>query len=204
MGHQREVLARTRLALVRVDHEVVRLAVVLRDEAPLHAGGEAGAATAAQARVLDELDQLVRVGRQRLAQRAVAVESLVRLPLPGVRRRPAPGEHRRELRQHRLRSGVPIRNPPWAGRSDRRRWVRARGPAMPCCSARRRPRRVASPATPSAIASGRSVGEPGQLQRHLLERAQPGAAARSGPLALLQLGHDVPSALSTSTLSKNS
>ena len=84
VGHQREVFARTRLTLVRVDHKVVRLVVVLGNEAPLHAGGEARTATAAQTRVLDELDQLVRVDRQRLTQRAVAVESLVRLALPGV------------------------------------------------------------------------------------------------------------------------
>ena len=71
--HQRQVLAGARLALVGVDHEVVRLAVVLRDEAPLHAGREAGAAAAAQARVLDQLDQVVRVRVQRLAQRGVAV-----------------------------------------------------------------------------------------------------------------------------------
>ena len=65
--HQRQVLAGARLALVGVDHEVVRLAVVLRDEAPLHAGREAGAATAAQAGVLDQRDQVVRVRRERLA-----------------------------------------------------------------------------------------------------------------------------------------
>ena len=59
--HQRQVLAGARLALVGVDDEVVRLAVVLRDEAPLHAGGEAGAAAAAQAGVLDQRDQVVRV-----------------------------------------------------------------------------------------------------------------------------------------------
>ena len=50
--HQRDVLAGARLGLVRVDHQVVRLAVALRQEAPLHAGREAGPAAAAQPRVL--------------------------------------------------------------------------------------------------------------------------------------------------------
>ena len=49
------VPAGARLALVGVDHDVVRLAVVLRDELPLHAGREAGAAAAAQAGVLDHV-----------------------------------------------------------------------------------------------------------------------------------------------------
>ena len=52
--HQRDVLAGARLGLVGVDDEVVRLAVALRDEAPLHAGREARAAAAAQAGVLDQ------------------------------------------------------------------------------------------------------------------------------------------------------
>ena len=49
-----------RLGLVAVDaHE--RLLAVLRQEAPLQPGGEARAAPAAKLRVLDELDDLVRV-----------------------------------------------------------------------------------------------------------------------------------------------
>ncbi len=101
--HQRQVLAGARLALVGVDHEVVRLAVVLRDEGPLHAGGEAGAAPAAQAGVLDQGDQVVGVGGQRLAQRGVAVQPLVGVDGVGVRGQPALGEHRRELGQGLLR-----------------------------------------------------------------------------------------------------
>jgi hypothetical protein len=97
--HQRQVLAGARLALVGVDHEVVRLAVVLRDEAPLHAGRESGAAAAAQPRVLDQLDQLVRVGRESLAQCGVAVEALVDVDLPRVGGQPALGEHRGQLLQ---------------------------------------------------------------------------------------------------------
>ena len=51
--HQRDVLAGARLGLVGVDHQVLRLRVVLRDEAPLHPGREARAAAAAQPGVLD-------------------------------------------------------------------------------------------------------------------------------------------------------
>jgi hypothetical protein len=100
--HQRQVFARAGLALVGVDDEVVRLGggvagLGLRDEAPLHAGREAGAAPAAQAGVLDELDQLVRLDGERLAQRGIAVEPLVDVHPPGVGREPALGEDRGEL-----------------------------------------------------------------------------------------------------------
>ena len=50
---ERDVLAGAGLRLVGVDDEVVRLAVALRDELPLHSGGEARAAAAAQTGVLD-------------------------------------------------------------------------------------------------------------------------------------------------------
>ena len=53
--HERDVLAGARLGLVGVDDQVVRLVAALRDEAPLHAGREAGAAAAAQLGVLDQL-----------------------------------------------------------------------------------------------------------------------------------------------------
>ena len=46
--HQRDVLAGARLRLVGVDDEVLRVRVVLGDEAPLHAGREARAAAAAE------------------------------------------------------------------------------------------------------------------------------------------------------------
>ena len=86
--HQRRVLAGARLALVGVHDEVVRLAVVLRDEAPLHAGGEAGAAAPAQARLLDHGDELVGVGAERLTQRAVPARALVGGERPGLGLRP--------------------------------------------------------------------------------------------------------------------
>ena len=46
---------------------------LLIDEAPLHAGREAGAAAAAQARRLDQVDERVRLHRQRLPQPFVAL-----------------------------------------------------------------------------------------------------------------------------------
>ena len=77
--HRRDVLAGARLALVGVDHEVLGLGAgpggPLRDEAPLHAGGEARAAAAAQAGVLDQLDQLVGMGRERVREGLVAARA---------------------------------------------------------------------------------------------------------------------------------
>ncbi len=54
----------------------------LRDEAPLHAGREARAAAAAQARVLDHGDQLVGRHGERLPEGGVALEALVGRELP--------------------------------------------------------------------------------------------------------------------------
>src|SRR4029453_11042567 len=79
--HRRDVLAGTRLALVGVDDQVLGLGTragrPLRDEAPLHAGGKARAAAAAQPGVLDQLDRVVGVRLERLAQRRVAIEALL-------------------------------------------------------------------------------------------------------------------------------
>ena len=63
----------------------------LRDEAPLHAGREARAAAAAQAGVLDQLDQLVGVRGSACAQRRVALELLVGVDAPGARRAASAG-----------------------------------------------------------------------------------------------------------------
>ena len=56
--HAQAVLEGARLALVGVDHQVHRLAGVARHKGPLHASGKARAAAAAQAGILDQLDQL--------------------------------------------------------------------------------------------------------------------------------------------------
>src|SRR5205085_11512090 len=61
------VLARAALALVAVDAQVDGRGALLRQEAPLHAGREAGAAAAAQVRRFHHLDQLLgRVAAERL------------------------------------------------------------------------------------------------------------------------------------------
>ncbi len=92
--HQRRVLAGTGLALIRVDDQIVRFAVALRDEAPLHAGGEASAATAPQTGVLDKPDDGVRTRLQRLAQRLVTIGAFVGGERPGLGSVPASGENR--------------------------------------------------------------------------------------------------------------
>ncbi len=90
--HQRGVLAGARLGLVGVDDEVLRLGVVLRDEGPLHAGREAGAAATAQAGVLDGGDDVVGRHRERLLERAVAAARLVGLQGPAALGVPVVGE----------------------------------------------------------------------------------------------------------------
>ena len=93
--HQRDVLAGARLGLVGVDDEVLRLRVVLRDEAPLHAGREAGAAAAAQAGVLDRRRRSSSGSMpERLLQGAVAAAVLVRREGPGRVGVPVVGEDR--------------------------------------------------------------------------------------------------------------
>src|SRR5215212_6448060 len=91
--HQRNVLAGARLGFVGVDHQVLGLGVVLRDEAPFHASGKAGTATATQARVLDHGHHVAGVHIQRLAQGAVPAAPLVVGELPGALVAPVLGEN---------------------------------------------------------------------------------------------------------------
>ena len=66
--HDVAIFEGARLALIGIADQVVR-PDVLGDEAPLDAGGEAGAAAPAQARALDHVDDLVRrIVFERLAQ----------------------------------------------------------------------------------------------------------------------------------------
>ena len=58
---QQAIFESARLAFVRVADEVFGLGVVFRDKAPLHAGGEPRAATAAQPGRFDFVDQLRRL-----------------------------------------------------------------------------------------------------------------------------------------------
>ena len=139
--HQRGVLAGARLGLVRVDHQVVRPAV-LGDEAPLHAGREARAAAAAQSGLLDRGDQVVRGGGQRLGQRPVAAGAAVALDRETVRLIPVGGEHggqRVGQRDAPLVAGL------LSGPSG------GCGAVQPCSLAMFSPTRLAGPATgPSA------------------------------------------------------
>src|SRR5690606_4718597 len=77
------VLGGARLGLVRVAQDVL-LAVVLRHEAPLQAGREARAAAAAQAGLLDHLDdrRALHLFLEDPAQRAVATRLQVVLVRP--------------------------------------------------------------------------------------------------------------------------
>ena len=78
IGHERgDVLAGARLGLVGVDHEVAGAAVGRRQEAPLQARRESGAAAADQAGVLDELGQLPRAVAPRLGQALVSAAGAV-------------------------------------------------------------------------------------------------------------------------------
>src|SRR5690606_32859693 len=71
--HEDVVLEGARLALVGVAADVLRLQRVLLHELPLHAGGEARPAAATQARLLDFLDDVVRLHAERLLQRLITV-----------------------------------------------------------------------------------------------------------------------------------
>ena len=82
--HQRNVLAGPRLGFVGIDHEVLGLGVVLRDEAPLHPRREASTAAAAQAGFLDKGDDFGRLHLQRSPQGVVAATPFVVGQLPGA------------------------------------------------------------------------------------------------------------------------
>ncbi len=105
--HRRDVLAGARLGFVGVDDQVMRLAAALRDETPLHARREAGAAATAQARCLHRGDDLVGRHRQRLGQRLVAARPAVPAQGEGIRLVPVGGELGGQYRCH-VRSLLPL------------------------------------------------------------------------------------------------
>src|SRR5215471_770896 len=59
MAQDVPVFARARLAFIGIDAQISRVAALLRHKGPLQAGRKAGAAAAAQTRVLDLLDDPV-------------------------------------------------------------------------------------------------------------------------------------------------
>ena len=67
LAQQQPVLERARLALVRVADHDTRRDLLTAAALPLHAGGEAGAATSQQARTLDLFERGLRPGAVRLA-----------------------------------------------------------------------------------------------------------------------------------------
>ena len=70
--HEHAVLERSRLGLVRVADEVVRLHGLVRDGLPLRAGRERGAAAAEQPRLLDLAQHALLAELERAAKRGVA------------------------------------------------------------------------------------------------------------------------------------
>src|SRR5690606_12735977 len=89
-----------------------RSAVVRGQEGPLEAGGEAGAAAAAQARGLDGLDDVARGHGEGLGQTLVAPTGPVGVQGPGALGVPGVGQDRRQLgRAHCLPSSAVAPSP---------------------------------------------------------------------------------------------
>src|SRR5262249_26087589 len=139
-----DILAGARLGLVRVQRQVVRLAVALRDERPLLAGGEAGPAATAQAGLLDLGDDLVRRRVQRLGQRLVAAGPAVGGEGEALWIIPVRGEHRGQ--------GVRQVDASSAGAGPGSRPAFAAGAAQPRSLAIFRPSRSAGPAAGPSVA----------------------------------------------------
>src|SRR6185295_8263964 len=112
--HQKPVLEGARLRLVGVADQVLGLGLfswlILRDEAPLHAGEEAGAAAPAQARLLHLLGDGVRLHRERLGEPLVAAALAVAAQRQGLGLADVAGEDGLEGR-HLLQ---PFHDPPHA------------------------------------------------------------------------------------------
>ena len=176
--HERDVLAGTRLGLVGVDDEVVRLAVVLRDEAPLHAGREAGAATAAQAGVLDQGDDVVGVHAEGHGDHVVAAVTAVALERVGVGVVPVRGEDRGQ------RHGSALRRLERARRTGIA--TGAAGADMPCSLRVGAARRASGSSLPPSSASPsskparvRSIASKVPMRGPRVERTSSPACSRS-------------------------
>src|SRR5438445_132917 len=99
------VLEGPRFAFVGVHHQILGKTRLLAHEVPLHAGGEAGAAAAAQVRLDHLVHDLLRLHLQRFGQRLVAATGAVGIERPALRLVPVGGEDRRP--RHRFRSALP-------------------------------------------------------------------------------------------------
>src|SRR6476659_682156 len=83
--HQQMVLERARLAFIRVARDVARLLRLAVDELPLHARGEARAASTAQPRRLHDFDDVLRLHRERLPKRLITLMLQVEIEREAVR-----------------------------------------------------------------------------------------------------------------------
>ena len=139
LGQDLAVLERARLGLVGVADHVLGLGRLGRDDLPLGAGREPGAAHAPQARVLDRLDRVLGGelagehrphdgvafggGPRRRTDRSATIAA-ASWRGPAARRRRGPAARRRERR--RPGPGARRRSPP--GRCHTARCTRPRGP----------------------------------------------------------------------------
>jgi hypothetical protein len=98
--HQQAVLEGARLRLVGVADEVLGLVLPLRDEAPLQAGREAGAAAPAQARLLHFVDDRVGLHLERLGEPLIAAVLLVAFESQGLGSADVAGQDRLERNHH--------------------------------------------------------------------------------------------------------
>ena len=180
--HQRDVLAGARLGLVRVQRQVVRLAVTLRDERPLLPGREARPAAAPQPGVLDLGDDLVRRHAQRRGQRPVTARPPVARQREAIRLIPVRAQHRRQGVGHVDASLAGASADPWFAS-----WPSpGDGAAQPCSLAIFSPSRSGGPAAGPSV--GLAIREAGQDPARLPPGAQvAGAAGRRDLVARPQV-----------------
>src|SRR5206468_10795785 len=92
--HQQVIFERAWLAFVGVARDVLGVGRLLVDELPLHPGRKACAAAAAQARSLDDVDDLRGSERERFAQALISLVLQVEIERKGVRLADIFGENR--------------------------------------------------------------------------------------------------------------
>ena len=102
--HQDAIVERARLALIRVDAQIDRPRMVLRQKAPLHSRRKTSPAAAAQARVLHQIRHIVRLHRQRFLQRFVAAVGAIAGQRRAIRLVDASQKYRFKLGHERYNS----------------------------------------------------------------------------------------------------